>query len=89
MYKHVIIINMHLKDQKSWQIGIFITVLMLHGTKNVHKTWRRDLRPKSLGTTKPLDPTLQCFQKVWKHFYPFTHPPETKFILFLLILDYY
>ena len=25
-------------DQKSCQIGIFITVLMSHGTKNVHKT---------------------------------------------------
>ena len=39
-------------DQKSCQIGIFITVLMSHGTKNVHKTWSRDLRrPKRLGTT--------------------------------------
>ena len=39
------------RDQKSWKIGIFITVLMSHGTKNLHKTWRRDLRPKRLGTT--------------------------------------
>ena len=38
-------------DKKSCQIGIFITVLMSHGTKNVHKTWRRDLRAKRLGTT--------------------------------------
>ena len=38
-------------DQKSCQIGIFVTVLTLQGTENVHKTWRRDLRPKRLGTT--------------------------------------
>ena len=38
-------------DQKSCQIGIFITVFMSHGTKNVHKTWPWDLRPTNLGTT--------------------------------------
>ena len=38
-------------DQKRCQSGIFVTVLMSHGTKDVHKTWRRDLKPKRLGTT--------------------------------------
>ena len=48
------------RDQKSCQSGIFHSTLMPHGTKIAHKTGRRDLRPKRLGTT--------ALKHGWPHF---------------------